>query len=286
MLIVEVSKLLKKIDIAKKCYESMTFIQCPICGLDRDSSLELFTCQNGHHFNLAKQGYFNFINRKVNSDYNKEMLCHRRRIVNSYIYAPLINCLNKQIIEKTGVLVDAGCGEGSFTNLLKFTDGFKIGVDLSKDGILLATDYNKLDQVFSVADLTKLPLKDQSVDVIVNILSPAMYKEFTRVLKKDGIIIKVIPNSNYLKELRDLNYRGTNREQYSNLDIKNHFLNRIEMIEEIPISYQVDLDEELALDVLKMSPLTWNVLDEQLDNQVKLLKHLTIDVLVLVGRPL
>lgn len=54
-----------------------------------------------------------------------------------------------------------------------------------------------------VADLANLPIADQSVAVIMNILSPANYQEFKRVLVDDGLIIKVVPRSDYLAELRE-----------------------------------------------------------------------------------
>lgn len=44
-----------------------------------------------------------------------------------------------------------------------------------------------------MADLNNIPLKDESIDIILNILSPSNESEMSRLLKKDGIIIKVTP---------------------------------------------------------------------------------------------
>ena len=41
------------------------------------------------------------------------------------------------------------------------------------------------------------------IDVLFNIFTPANYQSFYRILKKDGIMVKVIPGAEYLKEFRD-----------------------------------------------------------------------------------
>ncbi len=53
-----------------------------------------------------------------------------------------------------------------------------------------------------IGDLANLPLLDNSIDILLNLLSPANYQEFARVLKPGGLLIKVIPGSEYLKEVR------------------------------------------------------------------------------------
>ena len=55
-----------------------------------------------------------------------------------------------------------------------------------------------------IANLSNLPFRDNSVSCILNILTPANYTEFFRVLGKDGYLIKVIPNAEYLKEIRSI----------------------------------------------------------------------------------
>ena len=55
-----------------------------------------------------------------------------------------------------------------------------------------------------VGDLTHLPIQSKSIEVILDIFSPANYAEFERVLKAEGVIIKVVPTSSHLKEIRQL----------------------------------------------------------------------------------
>lgn len=44
-----------------------------------------------------------------------------------------------------------------------------------------------------MGDLANIPIKSESMDLLINIFTPSNYSEFTRILKKDGYLIKVVP---------------------------------------------------------------------------------------------
>ena len=101
-------------------------------------------------------------------------------------------------------VLDVGCGEGYYLNQLysdeKINSRCKLfGIDISREGISLATRYEN-SILWSVSDLSNLPFKNDKLDIIIDILSPSNYSEFTRVLNKGGVVIKVIPDEHYLKE--------------------------------------------------------------------------------------
>lgn len=112
------------------------------------------------------------------------------------------NLVSKEINENTTVL-EAGCG---FSDLYK--EEYKrakhvIGVDISDEYL----KGNTLIREKIVADLASMPqVKDSSVDVIISswvlehVENPeGVFKEFDRVLKKDGKVIFLTPNSwNYI----------------------------------------------------------------------------------------
>lgn len=72
-----------------------------------------------------------------------------------------------------------------------------VGIDISKEGILLAAK-GYPEMIWSVADLAACPFADGKFYAIVNILSPANYLEFKRILNEDGVFIKVMPQEGYL----------------------------------------------------------------------------------------
>src|SRR5699024_1896748 len=104
------------------------------------------------------------------------------------------------------------CGEGSHLSSICDTVSLDlevpvtgVGIDISKEGILAAAK-NYSNKVWLVADLAKMPFQEEQFDIILNILSPSNYVEFNRLLKDDGLVIKIVPQTNYLKELREIVY--------------------------------------------------------------------------------
>src|SRR5699024_5507195 len=111
-----------------------------------------------------------------------------------------------------------------------------IGIDISKEGIIeAAKSYENM--TWLVADLVKPPLTDHMCHIILNILSPSNYEEFHRLLMDNGIVIKVVPRKNYLKELREYFYKDSDREDYSNAKTVNHFKDNFELVDRSAIHY-------------------------------------------------
>jgi SAM-dependent methyltransferase len=94
-----------------------------------------------------------------------------------------------------GVALDAACGTGRFAEFLAKRGHRVIGVDSSPD--MLAHARRRVpDGDFRVADLDRLPLPDDSVDVIVCALAlvhvprlQPVLAEFTRVLRPGGDLV-------------------------------------------------------------------------------------------------
>src|SRR5690606_1726201 len=143
-----------------------------------------------------------------------------------------------------------------------------VGVDISKEGILLASK-NYFDIIWCVADLANLPFMDSQFDVILNILSPANYEEFNRTLKDDGILIKVIPGNSYLKELRDIFYDGTEKEVYSNDEVIEHCSKNLKILDIREVSYDKKIGEEELVYLINMTPLSWTVTDAKIAQAFK-----------------
>ena len=154
------------------------------------------------------------------------------------------------------------------------------GVDIAKEGIKLATSEDK-DIIWAVADLAKLPFQQASFDVILNILSPANYHEFERVLADDGLLIKVIPGKSYLGELRRLLF---DKNEYSSDRVADYFSNKLDLISSENLSYQVQLNEMILPQLLKMTPLTWNM-EPDMQKEIKLadIPFVTVDLTILTG---
>lgn len=281
----------KKIEYGQVFLEKYaTYFSCPKCHqkmlFKEPSSL---VCEEGHRFDISKKGTLHFPNRHMTSDYDQEMLVARRKMITSGLYQPIIDDLQETLdLKSQHSVVEFGCGEGSFlSEWLEQTqfDGMASGFDLSKDGIQLASDYNQ-QAFWFVGDVTQVPLKAHSVDFILNMLSPVAYDEIKRVLKSGGTLVKIIPESGYLQELRTLFYQEQPEKlNYSNEKTYQKFAEQLQEVRKQRLTYTFPITENNIEDVLKMSPLHWGASEKaRLTARKAGLTSLTIDVTVLFGQ--
>lgn len=280
----------KKIDRAAHFLkENSRLFRCPVCHASFKPLMGYqFQCEAGHSFDLSKKGTVYFLKRHIDTEYNHEMLLHRQKMIQAGLYEPLLQVLADllQVTSKSAIL-DIGCGEGSFLHELikKKQQGNYSGFDLSKEGIQLATDHPST-AFWCVADLTNLPFQTHSMDYLLNIFSPSHYEEFKRVLKEEGEVIKVIPEANYLKELRQLFYEDNEAKQtYSNEKVIEKFAAEVEITSQQHISYTFSVPKALYPSLLKMSPLHWGASEEAQKNAARMIiQEITIDVQVIKGK--
>lgn len=256
-----------------KIEKNLTILRCPVCMTGFHLSGSSLLCQSGHCFDVNKKGFVNLVPAQKPTKYDTELFMARRRILEAGFYNELTKKLN-ELCEDAKTVLDAGCGDGFFTQAL--SAGTVIGLDLAKEAIQRAagTDGNAL---FIVGDLTRLPFKDESFDTILNILSPAHYPEFRRVLKPNGRLIKVIPDSEYLREVRSL----ADKEDYSNAQVKEHFSKNVRTASVCSVRSLLPVSIEQAADIVKMTPMTFSVNTESLNKDK--LKEITISLEILVG---
>lgn len=258
------------------------WLQCPICHSPFSFSDDSLVCCHHHRFDVSKKGSTYFLQRQFRTEYGRDMFIARRNMIQHGIYQPMLQVVQSYLPQHHFRLLDVGCGEGSFTQKLKLDRGHYFGMDISKEGIQLATDYISDTQWFSVADLTNLPLASQSTDVILDLFSPAHYEEFHRVLTKDGYVIKIVPSSHYLAELRQAFYHDTARESYSNAQVIQRLKDEMTIIKHEHIHYKVPILDEWQSDVLHMSPIHWAADENQLLSTH--ISKLTIDVELYVAQ--
>ncbi|ALS01233.1 50S rRNA methyltransferase [Enterococcus silesiacus] len=279
--------MLKKIDFARNFLEKhQEQFRCPVCNKAFQLKDHSLICEENHQFDLSKKGTIYFLTHSIQTEYNKKMLVHRGKMIQSGMYLPL---LEKMIatMNLTGSTLDVGCGEGSFLAELSSLGlaGAKFGFDISKDGIYLASN-QAIEAFWCVADLTNLPFTDQSMDTVLNIFSPSHYQEFKRVLKKDGTVIKVVPEANYLKELRAAFYPDDKSKQtYSNEKVLAKFAKEMDVLVDERVTFTFAVPKEYRLDLLEMSPLEWGVAESVKEElQKNPLSEITIDVRMLKGK--
>lgn len=277
--------MLKKIDRAAAfIQEEARLFRCPMCHQPFENKKKSLICSHNHRFDLSKKGTFYFLKHQIQTDYNQSMFQHRRNLITNGVYQPLLERLAPYCDGQR--ILDVGCGEGSFLDQLRQQTNIlpSVGFDISKEGIYLASDYVE-DLFWCVADLTNLPFQDESFTTVLNIFSPSNYQEFKRVLKPGGKVVKIVPGSEYLKELRQAFYpEDENKQHYSNDLVIDKFQENFTKVVTEKVKYTFAIPENCRLSLLEMSPLEWGVSAETKEAvQKNPLKEITIDLDVLIG---
>ncbi|MCG7343154.1 methyltransferase domain-containing protein [Sporosarcina sp. ACRSL] len=283
-------KLTKKMQSALLMENNRQLFKCPICsaGMEMVDHSRL-VCRDMHSFDLAKSGYVNLAPQAHSTKYDKSLFEARTLVMNSGYFGPVLENVIARINDHlTGtehsVVLDAGCGEGTHLHAIHSqlgTECIGIGIDLAKEGIAAASK-NYPGIIWSVADLAAMPFADAQLDAIINILSPANYAEFNRLLKPGGMIVKVVPESGYLQELRDAFYEG--KQQKEEADPLERFREQFDAVESERLTYTFSLPEGLLEPLIRMTPLTWNASEERVREVLSAgMKEITIDLRVIVG---
>ncbi|WP_261090068.1 putative RNA methyltransferase [Streptococcus mitis] len=269
-------------------FASATAFACPICQEDLTLVESSLKCNNRHSFDLAKFGYVNLaLQIKQSANYDKENFQNRQQILEAGFYQSILEAISDLLASsKTPTtILDIGCGEGFYSRKLQenHPDKTFYAFDISKDSVQIAAKSEPNWAVnWFVGDLARLPIKDASMDILLDIFSPANYGEFRRVLSKDGILIKVIPTENHLKEIRQKVQDQLTNKDYSNQNIKNHFQEHFTILSNQTASLTKTITAEQLQALLSMTPLLFHIDQSKIDWSQ--LTEITIEAEILVGK--
>lgn len=190
----------------------MTSFVCPKCGKPFSQKEKSLFCQNGHCFDLARQGYVNLLQSNASSGKrhgdDRLMVDSRTDFLNTGAYDRLIEAVcayTARVTPDNGIILDAGCGECTYTDRIYAETEHRgirvLGVDISKTAVTAGARKNKNLQL-AVASIHHIPLPCGAADTVVNVFAPEDAEEFRRLLKQTGTYLKVVPLENHLAELK------------------------------------------------------------------------------------
>lgn len=185
-------------------------LRCPLCKSAFAAAAGALVCQNGHSFDLARQGYVNLLpggrHRPAVGGDSPAQLHHRTQFHD----AGYLDALAATIVIQVEPLsperiLDAGSGTGH--HLARIVERLRnpvigLGLDISKDAARHAAQrWSTL--AFAVADLWgEWPVHDAAVDLVVSVFAPKNFPEMARVLRPGGWLGLACPGPEHLIELR------------------------------------------------------------------------------------
>lgn len=259
----------------------MPLLCCPLCLGGLTLSGGSAVCDAKHSYDLSAKGYINFAPWQNQRDfaYNKALFECRRRVFADGFYSPVLDAIMPLLLG-AGTVLDVGCGEGWYSGEMSrnLPDARILGVDLSRDAIALAAGQS--GAAFVVGDLKRLPVMDHTMDAVVDVLTPSDYAEFSRVLKPQGRFIKVIPQADYLTEIRQLVKDRLQNAEYSNQRVLEHLQKHARVKEQIAVRKEYSITREQAECFLRMTPMTMGLDDDTL-RALPPPRSITIDMQIL-----
>lgn len=236
-------------------------LRCPVCsaGMQADDAGRSCRCTGArtHSYDFARSGYLNLTRPGDGEGDLRDAIAARKLFLSAGYYEPLSNAVNS-ILQKLGAkaVLDAGCGEGYYTNRMASEDRTVLGVDLSRAGIDAAAKQAKQSATgaaFAVGSIFSLPVANEACDAVTNLFAPCCESEFSRVLKENGYLILVGAGERHLMGLKEVLY-------------ENPYLNpgradlptKMQKIGRERLTYTVTVEGREAIDALfSMTPYYW-----------------------------
>ncbi|MDD6050414.1 MAG: methyltransferase domain-containing protein [Clostridiales bacterium] len=232
--------------------QTLGCLTCPVCGAALLRAEDDFACERHHRLNVNRKGCLNVLSSQVDSFYDAALFAARRRVFDAGCYDAVTHAIEAMLPAAPQRILDAGCGDGWYLNALlsRHEDWCGAGVDISRDAILQATNH-PCTALWVVGDLRRLPFADGSFTAVLDVLTPANYEEFRRVLTPEGLLIKVYPGSGYLKELR------TARElpPYEEGQVDSYLREKAAIVAETRVTVTHQVSDALWRDFVWMTPL-------------------------------
>ncbi|MCI5860913.1 putative RNA methyltransferase [Bifidobacterium boum] len=270
-------------------------------------------CEAGHTFDVSHKGYVNFVPaQKPLKGYSKAFFEARREFLSWGYYDHVLQAVSQVVLKAAAGarvndrfrVLDAGCAEGYYlrgirqaiqstdakvdkaqanaaqatsgTGPIAPTETLLIGADISKDAVRLAAGGGD-PNLWIVDDVANLALADASMDCILNVFTPANYREFRRVLRHGGMLVKVVPGPRHLEQLR----RALGDGDHDEGDVVRIFQRNCDTTAVIPATRTFDVPPERVPTLIGMTPLAFR-LDEAQRRKI-MVSRITIDARVLVG---
>lgn len=242
-------------------------LRCPVCSADvqMDDTLGagMLRCcgPRTHTFDRARSGYLPLAPRHSGGGDAKEAVRSRTAFLSAGYYRAAAEELCRLVKNHVGdgLILDAGCGEGYYTNHLAAALGptYEVcGFDLSRDAVDAAAKAARREGTgaqFGVASLFELPVKDGALAGVVNIFAPCAEQEFCRILGDKGALILIGAGERHLLGLKRALYDETyENAERADLPVGMTLCERVTVRDEILVE-----GREQILNLFSMTPYYW-----------------------------
>jgi 23S rRNA (guanine745-N1)-methyltransferase len=244
-------------------------LSCPTCQAGLELGDASLVCENGHSFDVARAGYVNLMPSGARGRHEGDdsgMVAARERFLDAAYFEPLAQRLSELAGQGSARVLDAGAGTGYYLREVLDSQEGAIGIalDVSKSAAQRAARaHSRVGAV--VCDIWRaLPVRDASVDVVLNVFAPRNGAEFRRVLQPEGSLLVVAPAAHHLSELTvpaGLLKVDERKEERVRAEFDPHFA----CAAEEPLEFEMRLERSAAEALIEMGPSARHLGDRDLD---------------------
>ena len=234
---------------------------CPLCGSALSESEHSCRCENGHCFDIARQGYIHLLpvqqKRSLHPGDTREQVFSRRAFLEAGFYRPIAKtlCAAAEKHGCQGPILDAGCGEGWYSTILaENMHAPLIGIDISKEAVRCAAAKYK-NARWICGSAARLPVADGSIGTLTSLFAVTIPEEFARVLMPGGHFLQILAQEDHLLGLKSIIYPELKHKEKNTAPEVEGF----ERIESIPIRFTFTVEGAQVRNLLSMTPHVYRI---------------------------
>ena len=189
----------------------MDWLVCPHCRGDLALGEQTLRCAAGHCYDIARQGYANLLPGDAHTGTGDTalMVAARGAFLAAGHYAPACDALAEAAatelsrVSAGGCVADLGAGTGHYLSAVldRVPDRPGIALDISKYALRRAARAHPRVGAVVCDTWRRLPLRDASAALVLNVFAPRNGPEIQRVLRPGGALLVVTPAACHLQEL-------------------------------------------------------------------------------------
>jgi len=180
-------------------------LACPSCRQPVRLEERTLRCPDRHSFDLARAGYASLLaGARATSGDDDDMARARDAFLATGAYEPLREALCEFAPGTARRILDIGGGTGYYLSGLldRLPDAQGMVVDTSVRALRFAARAHERAAAAAWDVFSPFPLRDGTVDLVLDVFAPRNPAEFARVLAPGGHLLVVRPAADHLAELR------------------------------------------------------------------------------------
>jgi 23S rRNA (guanine745-N1)-methyltransferase len=235
-------------------------LRCPVCAQGVHLESGQVRCQQGHGYDIARQGYVNLVTgrRGPGTGDTAEMIAARDRWLTAGHYVPIAAALaglvQDFVPQEPAPIVESGGGTGYYLAhvLEELGDRAGICIDLSVPALRRAARAHPRLAAIGADAWQPLPFADASLSGVLSVFAPRNLPEIARCLVPGGVFAVITPQPEHLAEVAGaLGMIGIAPEKQERLDAQ---LEQFERAADRHVSFRLSLLHDQLADLVRMGP--------------------------------